>query len=81
MAEETAAPWGTKKIRVSLERVKEGDWVFHDGAWRRVRDMRRSEHGQVLIFKDHPPKTVNAPLDVAREITRTHQGRKGRSTQ
>ncbi len=32
-------------------------------------DMRQPEHGRVLIFKDHPPKTMNAPLEVARQIT------------
>ncbi|MEV4739780.1 hypothetical protein [Streptomyces sp. NPDC049555] len=42
--------------------------------------MRRSEHGRVLIFKDRPPKTVTALLDVARENTYAQPGRRGRST-
>ncbi|MFI9237834.1 hypothetical protein [Streptomyces sp. NPDC053079] len=39
--------------------------------------MRRQEHGRVLIFKDLPPKTVNAPVDVARQDPYDHPGRNG----
>ncbi|GAA0372780.1 hypothetical protein GCM10010319_58770 [Streptomyces blastmyceticus] len=65
--EQIPVPWGMEQVPVSSERVREGDWVLHRGAWCRVRDMRRSEHGRVLHFKGHPPKTVDGPLTIARK--------------
>jgi hypothetical protein len=80
VTEEVPVPWGMKKFRVPPDGVREGDWVLLDGAWRRVRDMRRPDHGRVLIFKDRPPKTVTAALDVAREVAHTLSGWSAKTT-
>ncbi|MHA7961260.1 hypothetical protein ACX9I7_26255 [Streptomyces sp. L500] len=38
--------------------------------------MHRSEHGRVLHFKDHPPKTVDGPLMIARKKAYPGRGAK-----
>ena len=49
---ETEVPDWEERRAVPSSKVKPGDWVFHKGEWKKVKDVRESSLGVVYYFED-----------------------------